>query len=338
METLSYPIAIINKIPEDVEFIDIDLVQKKIYRKKDEWSTISLVQVLDNGIWSLEALFQTRYGEAIGIVRDSYDIPAKAGYWSSPHTDHIAAFGGGIHTYPVYYKGKGTKGNALFDYNQILRLEFDSFKGTLILFIDNVQQPVYFSGIKEKVRFIASIKIEQYKLHAEVTKVEDAKFLAITCDETEFNSLMTIDAPYGEIQSQSDSECEHCTKCHVVVDCQPMIKLELNMSGTAKKSLQNYNPSSRIRQYHLLVLENQQYMLCNTISIGGIVDSSCIPNTKQPEDITKCEDKSVPLVYLKQSAIGRFYKSDSATVKQLLLRFGVVHIQEGLIIGWEGSK
>ncbi|KAA6373601.1 MAG: hypothetical protein EZS28_030872, partial [Streblomastix strix] len=37
---------------------------------------------------------------------------------------------------------------------QILRLEFDSFKGTLILFIDNVQQPVYFSGIKEKVRFI----------------------------------------------------------------------------------------------------------------------------------------------------------------------------------------
>ncbi|KAA6374447.1 MAG: hypothetical protein EZS28_030023, partial [Streblomastix strix] len=27
-------------------------------------------------------------------------------------------------------------------------------KGTLILFIDNVQQPVYFSGLKEKVRFI----------------------------------------------------------------------------------------------------------------------------------------------------------------------------------------
>ncbi|KAA6373137.1 MAG: hypothetical protein EZS28_031337 [Streblomastix strix] len=42
-----------------------------------------------------------------------------------------------------------------------------------------------------------------------------------------------------------------------------------------------------------------------TISRGGVVDSSCIPNTKQPEDITQ---------------------------------FGVVQIQEGLIIGWEGRK
>ncbi|KAA6366731.1 MAG: hypothetical protein EZS28_037742 [Streblomastix strix] len=139
------------------------------------------------------------------------------------------------------------------------------------------------------------------------------------------------------IQSQSDSENEHCTKCHMVVGYQPMIKLELNMSRTAKKSLQNYNPSSRIRQYHLLVLESIVFATY-TISRGGIVDSSCIPNTKQPEDITQCEDKSVPLVYLKQSEIGRFYESDSAAVKQLLLRFGVVQIQEKLIIRWENSN
>ncbi|KAA6390243.1 MAG: hypothetical protein EZS28_014228 [Streblomastix strix] len=153
---LGYPIAIINKDPGDVEFIDIDLVQKKINKKIVKWSTISLVQVLDNGIWSLEALFQNTggYGVAIGIVRDSYDIPAKAAYFNQPHTDHIAAFCGKDHNYPVCYKGKETGGNAKFDDNQILRLEFDSFKGTLIFFIDNVQQPVYFSGIKEKVRFI----------------------------------------------------------------------------------------------------------------------------------------------------------------------------------------
>ncbi|KAA6396442.1 MAG: hypothetical protein EZS28_008028 [Streblomastix strix] len=36
IETLSYPIAIINKEPEDVEFIDIDGVQKKIYMKKND--------------------------------------------------------------------------------------------------------------------------------------------------------------------------------------------------------------------------------------------------------------------------------------------------------------
>ncbi|KAA6397144.1 MAG: hypothetical protein EZS28_007329 [Streblomastix strix] len=135
METLSYPIEIINKIPGDVEFIDIDLV-------------------LDNGIWSMEALFQNTYGAAIGIVRDSYDIPAYAFFAYQPHTDHIAAFCGKNYGNLVWYKEQGTEGNAGFDYNQILRLEFDSFKETLILFIDNVQQPVYFSGIKEKVRFI----------------------------------------------------------------------------------------------------------------------------------------------------------------------------------------
>ncbi|KAA6362565.1 MAG: hypothetical protein EZS28_041908, partial [Streblomastix strix] len=41
-----------------------------------------------------------------------------------------------------------------FKENQSLRLEFDSDKGTLVLYIDDVQQPVYISGIKEKVRFI----------------------------------------------------------------------------------------------------------------------------------------------------------------------------------------
>ncbi|KAA6377333.1 MAG: hypothetical protein EZS28_027140 [Streblomastix strix] len=155
METLSYPIAIINKVPVYVEFVDVDGVQKKINMKEYSNCTISLVQVLDNGIWTLEAMFQNTKGcPAIGIVRDSYDIPAKAYFAYQPHTYHIAAFCGKDHNYPVYYKGNGTKGNAGFYDNQILRLEFDSFKGTLILFIDNVQQPVYFSGIKEKVRFV----------------------------------------------------------------------------------------------------------------------------------------------------------------------------------------
>ncbi|KAA6365553.1 MAG: hypothetical protein EZS28_038920, partial [Streblomastix strix] len=149
-----FPIAIINKEPDCIEFIDIDGVQKKINKKKGSDITISLVHVLDNGIWTMEAMFQNTCGDAIGIVRDSFDIPAKADYWSSPHTYHIAAFCGKSYPYPVYYKGLGIIGNAGFDDNQILRLEFDSFKGTLILFIDNVQQPVYFSGIKEKVRFI----------------------------------------------------------------------------------------------------------------------------------------------------------------------------------------
>ncbi|KAA6381399.1 MAG: hypothetical protein EZS28_023073, partial [Streblomastix strix] len=156
IETLNYPIAIINKDPQNVEFVDIDGVQKKINKKKDDYQTISLTQVLENGIWSLESMLRNSeiYGAAIGIVRDSYDIPAKAYYADQPNAKHIAAFCGKGRNCPVWYKGQGTEGNARIQNNQIVRLEFDSFKGTLILFINNVQQPVYFAGIKEKVRFI----------------------------------------------------------------------------------------------------------------------------------------------------------------------------------------
>ncbi|KAA6404079.1 MAG: hypothetical protein EZS28_000381, partial [Streblomastix strix] len=160
VEQLNYPISIINNDPDCVELVEIDDVQKKINMIDFGKSTISLDQVLDNGIWSLEAMLQSTNGTAaIGIVRDSYDIPANTQFWKKPHTDHIAAFQGD--GYSVFYKGKGTYGNERFNDDQILRLEFDSFKGTLILFIDNVQQPVYFSGIKEKVRFIITSIIIQ---------------------------------------------------------------------------------------------------------------------------------------------------------------------------------
>ncbi|KAA6381465.1 MAG: hypothetical protein EZS28_023008 [Streblomastix strix] len=154
VQFLDYPISIINKDPGYVELIDIDVIQKMIIKRINGDCTISLIQVIDNGIWSLEAMFQNTggYGVAIGIVRNSYDIPANARYYQKPAIDHIAAFRGRY--LPVQYKGQRSNGSDSFKDNQILRLEFDSFKGTLILFIDNVQQPVYFSGIKEKVRFI----------------------------------------------------------------------------------------------------------------------------------------------------------------------------------------
>ncbi|KAA6391488.1 MAG: hypothetical protein EZS28_012985 [Streblomastix strix] len=162
-------------IPNAVQFLGIILLKsstkilmilnlqififiKRQIRKKYGDNTISLVHILQNGIWSLELMFQNMggYGAAIGIVRDSYGIPANADFEYNPHTDHIAAFCTGGN-YPVWYKGLRTEGNSKFKDNQILRLEFDSFKGTLILFIDKVQQPVYFQGIKEKVRFIISM-------------------------------------------------------------------------------------------------------------------------------------------------------------------------------------
>ncbi|KAA6384461.1 MAG: hypothetical protein EZS28_020012 [Streblomastix strix] len=55
----------------------------------------------------------------------------------------------------VFVKGRNyADGNAAFSNNQILKIEFDSGKGTLHLFVDGAQQPNYISGINEKVRFV----------------------------------------------------------------------------------------------------------------------------------------------------------------------------------------
>ncbi|KAA6383054.1 MAG: hypothetical protein EZS28_021420 [Streblomastix strix] len=54
----------------------------------------------------------------------------------------------------VWCKGKEINGNKQFKDNQIVRLEMDCEEGTLTLFLDDVQQPLFISGIKEKVRFI----------------------------------------------------------------------------------------------------------------------------------------------------------------------------------------
>ncbi|KAA6370058.1 MAG: hypothetical protein EZS28_034414, partial [Streblomastix strix] len=80
---------------------------------------------------------------AVGIVQDSYDIPADAAHSLQPPYSGC-----------VNHKEYVSYGNTSFKENQSLRLEFDSEKGTLVLYIDDVQQPVYISGIKEKVRFI----------------------------------------------------------------------------------------------------------------------------------------------------------------------------------------
>ncbi|KAA6351453.1 MAG: hypothetical protein EZS28_051843, partial [Streblomastix strix] len=162
-------------------------------------------------------------------------------------------------------------------------------------------------------------------------------------DETEFNNLMTIDAPQGDSFVFVDSKSRRQRKltlyqmqhgCWLLINDPTGIEY-VKDGKEVPAELQFEFKNSSISSSS--IGESIVYATY-TISRGGIVDSSCIPNTKQPEDITQCEDKSVPSVYLKQSVIGRFYKSDSATVKRLLLRFGAIQIQEKLIIGWEGSK
>ncbi|KAA6381423.1 MAG: hypothetical protein EZS28_023049, partial [Streblomastix strix] len=83
----------------------------------------------------------------------------------------------------VYYKANSTYGNTGFRNNEIVRLEYNSKKGTVTYFLNNVQQPVYISGIREKIRFVIEMcysgstctirSLKKLKYPTAVTKIGD---------------------------------------------------------------------------------------------------------------------------------------------------------------------
>ncbi|KAA6379540.1 MAG: hypothetical protein EZS28_024932 [Streblomastix strix] len=61
----------------------------------------------------------------------------------------------------------------------------------------------------------------------------------------------------------------------------------------------------------------------------GVTDAVCHPNTKIPDDTSKCADGSKPKYYLKGYKYATFYDVDAAGLKDLLTRFGPVLILSG---------
>ncbi|KAA6355200.1 MAG: hypothetical protein EZS28_049273, partial [Streblomastix strix] len=151
-----FPIAILIINLEYQDFSDINGVMKMITQKQECNICSSLTQVMENGIWELEAQFNTAQRDgmgALGIVQDTFNIPVGHG----PSTKSSTAFfcGKGYNSNGIVYvkNGNNAQENAAFTNNQILKIEYDSGKGTLHLFVDGAQQPIYISGIDEKVRF-----------------------------------------------------------------------------------------------------------------------------------------------------------------------------------------
>ncbi|KAA6384712.1 MAG: hypothetical protein EZS28_019760, partial [Streblomastix strix] len=151
-------IDILNPDPTDIEFADVDGIMKKISKKQDKYNTVSLTQVMDHDIWSIEVIFSNSSNgqAAVGIVRDTFNISAGIRPRdNSPQTDNIAIYqGAAMDNGHAHYKGSCIEGVTSFTDNQIVRLELDFGKGTLIFFLNDTQQKVYFAGIKEKVRFV----------------------------------------------------------------------------------------------------------------------------------------------------------------------------------------
>ncbi|KAA6387953.1 MAG: hypothetical protein EZS28_016522 [Streblomastix strix] len=102
------------------------------------------------GLWK-------RTYSVVGMSLSTYNFPAGADPGHIAHNQNIVYFSSSGYLRCQRYLSYG---NAGFKDNQIVRLELDCEKGTLTLFIDNVQQPVYVSGIKEKMRFIVNMHYE----------------------------------------------------------------------------------------------------------------------------------------------------------------------------------
>ncbi|KAA6397744.1 MAG: hypothetical protein EZS28_006733 [Streblomastix strix] len=151
--TQDLAIAIINPDTGDYFTTPEANGQLKICKRQDKYNTVSLSQVLENGVYAIEAEFSNTLGNGIlGIVRDSFQIPAGIYPHQAGYNQHMATYHGtGWGANNIYYKGAITQGNTQFAEKQIVKAEYDSEKGTLIFFLAETQQPVYISGIKEKI-------------------------------------------------------------------------------------------------------------------------------------------------------------------------------------------
>ncbi|KAA6357497.1 MAG: hypothetical protein EZS28_046976, partial [Streblomastix strix] len=73
-----FPIAIHNPDPSDIDFSDIDGKMKKITKKEYKNNTISLSQILENGIWEIETEFSGDLDyPCIGVMKDSFNFTAE---------------------------------------------------------------------------------------------------------------------------------------------------------------------------------------------------------------------------------------------------------------------
>ncbi|KAA6352843.1 MAG: hypothetical protein EZS28_051630, partial [Streblomastix strix] len=146
-----------NPNPTDIDITNNEIVVERITKKNNNQpECVTLAQVIEEGVWSLEVEYSGSQGQAaIGIVQESYIILSNSWPTVGANRDHIAIFTGqawGQNS--VYCKQNCIPGNIQFGESQILRTEYDSEKGSFYLFLNGVQQPVYISGIKEKVRFL----------------------------------------------------------------------------------------------------------------------------------------------------------------------------------------
>ncbi|KAA6374562.1 MAG: hypothetical protein EZS28_029912 [Streblomastix strix] len=129
---------------------------RKAVALKQEFLVVSLNKEIKNGIRSLTV----RFGKCnflgfaqgyVGIAKSTYKIPYPCIPNVKPHCQNMLGYLG--LDGEVCYKGQSIKGNSKFKDGQLITLELNYDDGTLHIFADRKQQPIFVKGIKEAVKF-----------------------------------------------------------------------------------------------------------------------------------------------------------------------------------------
>ncbi|KAA6397046.1 MAG: hypothetical protein EZS28_007431, partial [Streblomastix strix] len=166
------PIAFHNFNAQIFDLGNIEGGKFQIVKKQGNWDAIYLEQDISNGVFAVEVSFQdtgTGFG-AVGVVKGAYIIPNGIDLFDKNFAVYYIKYGGWKGE--VRCKGKSTKGNLPYLYNQIVRAEFNSKTGTLNFSVDGFQQPVFIKGIEEKVRFVIFLAAKSSCIIHSVKKLE----------------------------------------------------------------------------------------------------------------------------------------------------------------------
>ncbi|KAA6384249.1 MAG: hypothetical protein EZS28_020223 [Streblomastix strix] len=216
------------------------------------------------------------------------------------------------------------------DDNRVLELDYNKFDFEL-------GNPVDFT------------KIADYEPYKEGISASDSSFLSISKED--FEKLKLTKA-----LTQNEKKCEIVQQTREFYSCLGIVAKIMSdvdiapsatymvAAGPNKITISNV-PQNEKEQFSDIEISQSCYdeLVQFSLQFGlpkiGISDSTCFPNTGIPADVTKCADgKTTPEFHLKDYSTGGFEQANVKTMKEMLIRFGMVYTYYGIIIGWEDNN
>ncbi|KAA6384678.1 MAG: hypothetical protein EZS28_019794, partial [Streblomastix strix] len=197
-------------------------------------------------------------------------------------------------------------------------------------------------------------KISDYKVLAG-GKTSKASFSAVAKDKEEFDKLSTSKALNTTELGCDAVGLSHLSGIYGYIgyavkaygkDIAPSITQLLKDSPpkvTMKWPKEEGQDFDEVLSIGKTCTDGEAYYFNWALKKSGVVDSACIPNSGIPTDTSKCAGEAGKFQpQLKGYVQGTIHEANTVRIKDALIHFGVVNVNEGavqrdLLIGWDGS-